>query len=246
MMRAVKILGAAVALLELEALLREQRRQVLEEHLALRVLGRVVVDLADLQQREVALAVLRRPNEPRHGVARAQVEAANLARAHVDVVGAREIRAVGRAQEAEAVLQDLEHAFAEDVLAVLRVRLQDREDDVLLAGAREVLEPHRLRELHERRGGPRLQLGQIHPVLRRFEVRGRNDVELFVVGELLAHRPAAAAATATATDRDCAGCACRCRHRRPLMGPPPSFIRARAELPRYPLTIASRRKLNVD
>src|SRR6185503_1911296 len=178
---------------------REQRRQVLEEHLALRVLGRVVVDLADLQQREVALAVLRWADQPRDGVARAQVEAANLARAHVDVVGAGEIRAIGRAQEAEAVLQDLEHALAEDVLAVLRVRLENGKDDVLLAGPREVLEPHRFRELHERGGWPRLQLGQIHPVLGGFEVRSRNDVELFVVRELLAHRSAAATATATAT-----------------------------------------------
>ena len=63
-------------------------------------------------------------------------------RADVDVVGAREVRAFGRAQEAEAVLQDLEHAVAVDVLAVPRVRLQDREDDVLLARASEVFETH--------------------------------------------------------------------------------------------------------
>jgi hypothetical protein len=121
-----------------------------------------------------------------------------LARAHVDVVGPGEIRAVCRAKEAEAVLKDFEHAFAEDVLAVLRVRLQDREDDVLLARAREVLETHGFRELHERGRRPRLQLGQIHGVLRRFELRGRNDVEFLVVRKLLAHRPAAATAPAPA------------------------------------------------
>ena len=234
-----QILGAAVALLELEALLREQRRQVLEEHLALRVLRRVVVDLADLEQREVALAVLRRADQPGDRVARAQVEAADLARADVDVVGAGEVGAVGGAQEAEAVLQDLEHAFAEDVLAVLGVRLQDREDDVLLAGPGEILEAHRFGELHQRGRRPRLELGEIHAVLGRFELRSRYDVELFVVGELLAHRPAAAALAAAATASVAAIALAIAVTAAALVGPPPSFIRARAELPKYPLTTAS-------
>ena len=59
-----QVFGAAVALLQLQPFLREQRRQVLEQHLAPRILRRVQVDLADLQQREVALAFLRRPNQP--------------------------------------------------------------------------------------------------------------------------------------------------------------------------------------
>jgi hypothetical protein len=191
-----EIFRAAVALLELEPLLREQWREILEEHLALRGLRGVVVDLADLEQREVALAVLRRADQARYRVARAEIEPADLARAHVDVVGAREIRAVGGAQEAEAVLQDLEHALAEDVFAVLRVRLENRKDDVLFAGPGEVFEPHGLGELHERGGWPRLELGEIHCVLRRLELRGRYDVELLVVRKLLAHRPAATATVA--------------------------------------------------
>src|SRR5690606_35298066 len=144
-----QILGAAVALLELQTLPREERGQVLEQNLALRVLGRVVIDLPDLQQREVALAVLRRTNQPRDRITGPQVETPDLARRNVDIVGTREVGAVCRAQEAEAVLQDLEHTLAEDVLAVLRVSLQDREDDVLLARARKILEPHRLAELDE-------------------------------------------------------------------------------------------------
>src|SRR5690606_34624703 len=63
-----EILGAAVALLELQPLPRKQRRQVLEENLALRVLGRIVIDLPDLQEREVSLAVLRWTNQPRYGI----------------------------------------------------------------------------------------------------------------------------------------------------------------------------------
>src|SRR6202035_1762574 len=128
-------LGGAVAALELQALGGMKRCQVLEQHFVARAFRGVEVDLAYLEQRKIAFAVLRRTDEPGDGVARTQVEAADLARTDVDVIRSREIRAVGRAQEAEAVLQDLEYAVAVDVLAVPRVRLEDREDDVLLARA---------------------------------------------------------------------------------------------------------------
>ena len=144
-----QVLGGAVAALELQALGRVKGRQVLEQHLVARAVRRVEIDLADLQQREVALTVLGRTDQAGDRIAGAQVEAADLARADVDVVGAGQVGAVGRAQEAKAVLQDLEHAVAVDVLAVARVRLEDREDDVLLARAGEVLEAHRLGELHQ-------------------------------------------------------------------------------------------------
>ena len=48
--------------LERDALLRVERRQVLEEDLLARPLGRLEVDRLDLDQREVALAFLRRPD----------------------------------------------------------------------------------------------------------------------------------------------------------------------------------------
>jgi len=54
--------------------------------------------------------------------------------------GTGQIGAVRPSAETEAVLQYLEHAVAVDVLAVARVRLEDREDDVLLARARNVLQ----------------------------------------------------------------------------------------------------------
>ncbi len=180
-----QILGAAVAALELEALLREQRRQVLEQHLVARVLGRIEVDLADLEQREIALAVLRRADQAGNRVPGAQVEAADLARADVDVVRAGQVRAVGRAQEAEAVLQDLEHAVAVDVLAAAGMRLEDREDDVLLARAGDVLQVHRGREVHQRRDRLGLQLGQVHRAARGRQLGGRDDVQPFAVGEVI-------------------------------------------------------------
>jgi hypothetical protein len=62
-----------------------------------------------------------------------QVEAADLRRRDVDVVGVGEVGRIGGAQEAEAVGQHLEHAAAEDRLPLLRLLLQQREDEVVLA-----------------------------------------------------------------------------------------------------------------
>ena len=121
--------------LELEPLLRIERRQVLEEELVARLLGRLEVDRLDLDQREVALAFLRRPDLARDGVAGLQVELADLRRRDVDVVGAGQVVVVRRAQEAEAVGQHFEHAFGEDEAALLGLRLEDLEDQLLLAHA---------------------------------------------------------------------------------------------------------------
>ena len=63
-----------------------------------------------------------------HDVARAQIEPLDLARAHVDVVGAWQVVVVGRAKEAEAVGQHFERAVAEDRLALLRLVREPGED----------------------------------------------------------------------------------------------------------------------
>jgi hypothetical protein len=80
--------------------------------------------VSDLEQREIALGLLGRADLAGDGVAGPQVEAADLAGRHVDVVRARHVGAVGGAQETEAVLQDLHHALAGDVLAFLGLGLQ--------------------------------------------------------------------------------------------------------------------------
>jgi hypothetical protein len=99
---------------ELEPLRRIERRQVVEVDAMPDLLRLVEIDRVDLEQREIALAVLGRADLALDRVAGAQAEAADLARADIDVVGARQVVGLGRAQEAEAVLQDLEHAVAED------------------------------------------------------------------------------------------------------------------------------------
>ena len=53
-----------VVVLELDPLLRIERRQVVEQDLVARLLGLLEVDRFDLEQREVALALLGRTNQP--------------------------------------------------------------------------------------------------------------------------------------------------------------------------------------
>jgi hypothetical protein len=94
-----------------------QRRQVLEQDAVLGGFRRFAVDLVDLDQGEIALAVLGRAHFAFDGVAGVQVEAADLRRRDVDVVGGRHVAGVGRAQEAEAVRQHFQGAIAEDLFA---------------------------------------------------------------------------------------------------------------------------------
>src|SRR6516162_4897663 len=194
-----EILGRAVAAFEFQALGRMERRQVLEQHLVARALGRVEVDLTHLEQREIALAILRRPDQPRDRVAGTQIEAPDLTRAHIDVIGTREIRAIRRAEEAETVLQDLEHAVAVDVLAVPGVRLEDRENDVLLARAGQVLEPHGLGHLHQLVDGLGLELREIHGAARLRQLGGTDDLGVVGVEHLgLVHHLIGTATTVAA------------------------------------------------
>ena len=74
--------------LHADALGRVERRQVVEEDLVLRAVGRLEVDRVHLDEREVALVLLRRADLAADGVARAQVELADLRRRDVDVVRA--------------------------------------------------------------------------------------------------------------------------------------------------------------
>src|SRR5262249_25466791 len=128
--------GEIVALgFERDLLLRIERRQVLEEHLLARALRRLEVHRLDLDQREIALAVLRRADLAGHRVAGVQIELADLRRRYVDVVGPGEVVVIGSAEEAEAVGERFEDAFREDQAALLGTRLEYLEDELLLAHA---------------------------------------------------------------------------------------------------------------
>ena len=121
--------------LQLDPLLRIQRRQVVEQNLVARFFGRLEVDRFDLHQREILLALVRRTHLAADGVAGLQVELADLRRRNVNVVGTGQVVVIGRAEEAVAVGQDFQHAFGEDVAFFFALGLQDLEDQVLLAQA---------------------------------------------------------------------------------------------------------------
>ena len=151
--------------LELDALERIERRQVLEEQLLARLVGGLEVDGLDLDQREVALPFLGRPDLARHRVAGLQVELANLRRGHVDVVRAGQVVVVGGAQEAEAVGQHFEHAFREDEAALLGLGLEDLEDQLLLAHPGRAGDLQVLGDLGEMLDAHLLQLVDVEPGL---------------------------------------------------------------------------------
>src|SRR5690242_14504918 len=95
---------------------KKKRGQVLEENLVFRVFRTVEVDGVDLEQREITLAFLWRADLANDGVTGAQCETTDLARRDVNIVWAGEIGSVSGAQEAEAVLENIQHAITGDFL----------------------------------------------------------------------------------------------------------------------------------
>src|SRR6185369_689114 len=114
-----------------------------------------------LDEREVALAFLRRTNLAGDGIAGLQVELANLRRRDVDVVRSGQIVVVGRAQEAEAVRQHLEDALGKDEAALLGLRFQDLKDQILLPHASRAGDGEILRDLGELLNAHVLQIGDV-------------------------------------------------------------------------------------
>ena len=118
---------------ELDPLLRIQRRQIVEQDFIAGFIWRFEVHRLDLHQREVFLALMRRAHLAADGIAGFQVKLADLRRRHINVVRAGQVVVVRRAQKAVAVGQDFEHALGKDVAFFFALRLQDFEDEVLLA-----------------------------------------------------------------------------------------------------------------
>ena len=137
--------GAAVGnrrILDLEAehVFRIERREVIEIDLMTDVLGLVEIDLVDLEQGEIALAVLGRANLTVDGIAGTQAQAADLARADVDIVRTRQIIGFRRAQEAEPVLENFQHAAAGDFHVLFGELFENSEHHVLLAQGARILD----------------------------------------------------------------------------------------------------------
>src|SRR6185436_9277907 len=137
--------------------------------------GMLEVDRLDLDQGELALALLRLAHLAGDGVAGAQVEAPDLARGDVDVVRTGEVVVLRRTQEAEAVREALEHPLGEDEAALLGLRLEHLEDQLLLAHPRRAFDAQVLADLG--------QLGDVH-LLERADVQGLDGGSLLGLGRL--------------------------------------------------------------
>jgi len=95
-------------------------------------------------------------------VAGTQIETTDLAGGNINIVGTGQIRTVGGAQKAEAILQYFQHAVPGDVLATLGECFENGEDHVLLAGSRHAFELEFLRDGNQVGGGLLFEFGQIH------------------------------------------------------------------------------------
>ena len=167
---------------QFEAPVRIERGQVIEENLVARFLRRFKVDGVDFNQRKVALAFFRRPNLARDSISRPQIEAADLRRRDIHVVGARQVVVFRGTQETESIGQAFEDALRKDQAAFLRLRLQNFENELLFPQAGGVQHAHFLRHLVQVLDAHVLQLDQI-------ESRGCTWFTLLLLATLLTGMP---------------------------------------------------------
>ncbi len=157
-----EVFGGTVAGFHLHAHGREQRREVLEQDLVLRVFWTVEVDRVDLQQGEIPLTFFWRADLADDGVTGTQVEATNLAGRDVDIVGASEVGSVSRTQETEAVLEDLQHAITGDFLAAFGMFFQQGENHILLARTGHIFYAHLFGHFEQIGNRLLLEFSQVH------------------------------------------------------------------------------------
>ena len=117
----------------LDALLRIERRQVIEQDLVAGLIGRFEVDRLDLDQGKIFFPFVRRPHLAADRVTGFQVELADLGGRNVDIIRAGQVVVVRRTQKAVAIGQDFQHALGKDVAFFFTLRLQNFEDQVLFA-----------------------------------------------------------------------------------------------------------------
>ena len=141
-----EILLGRILVFHLQPLVRIERRQVVEIDLVARFLRVFEVERVDLEQGEVALAFLRAADMAVDGVAGAQAETADLRGRDVDIVRSRQIIRFRRAQKAEAVRENLDDAFADNVGLPHRELLEDAEHQLLLAHGAGVFDLELLRK----------------------------------------------------------------------------------------------------
>ena len=128
-----KILSRGIVDLHAETLIGEQRREVVEIDLVLGLFRILEIERVDFEQREITFAFFRAADVAFDGVAGAKAEAADLRGRDVDVVGAGQVVGVGRTEEAKAVGENFDDAFADNVGLGGREVFEDGEHQLLLA-----------------------------------------------------------------------------------------------------------------
>jgi hypothetical protein len=98
------------------------------------------IDRVDLKKREIALAFLGTANQAFHGIAGAQTEPANLGWRDINIVWPSQIIRVGGSQEAEAVLQHLDDARADNLDLPAGQLFENCKHQLLFAHDRSVLD----------------------------------------------------------------------------------------------------------
>ena len=97
--------------LQADPVLRVARPEVVERDPVLRLLRIVAVDRLDLQEGQVALALLWGPDLTQHRIPRSQVEPLDLRGAHIDVIGPVQVVPGLGPEEAVPFGENLEHAL---------------------------------------------------------------------------------------------------------------------------------------
>src|ERR1700677_3506120 len=98
------------------------------------------------EQREIPFPLLRASDDAFDRITGSQPEPPDLRRRHIDVVWTWKIIGVGRSQEGESVLQNLDDALADNLNLDAGELLKDREHQFLLAHDRRVFDVVLLRK----------------------------------------------------------------------------------------------------
>ena len=127
--------------LQIQFFLRVEGGQVVEKDLVAGRFRPLEVDFVHLEEGEILLPFLGGTDLAGNGVPRPQAEAPDLRGGDVDVVRTGEVVVIHRAEESEAVRQDLENSGPGDHAVFLGLGLQDGKNQILpshAAGARDV------------------------------------------------------------------------------------------------------------
>ena len=144
-----QILSSRILNFELQALVGIERGQVVEMDLVPGLLRVLEVDRVAFEQREIPFSLLGASDDALDRIAGSEPEPPDLRRGHVNVVWAWKIVGVGRSQEGESVLQNLDHALANNLNLDTGELLEDREHQLLLAHDRRIFDVVLLRKRQE-------------------------------------------------------------------------------------------------